>query len=151
MIRSKRERQEEHDNIDGLTRSMHGLTFLLKDPRTKGWRDNDPLVIQGSNKNVTIHRVYIDTNSSADIIYEHCFRLLPNRWKENLKPTTGRLRGFIGHNLWPLGMIHLPFTLTSHDKVRRKTALIDFVVIRHPTENKIIWGRITQLKFGVVS
>lgn len=150
MIRSKRERNEEHDDRDGLTRSMHRLTFSVKDPRPKGSRGDNPLVIQWSIKNITIHWVYIETGSSADTIYEHCFFLLPDRWKENLKPTTGRLIGFTGHNLWTLGTIHLPFTLTSHEKRRKKIALIDFVVLRHPTEHNIILGRTTLLKFRAV-
>lgn len=129
---------------------MQWLTFSAKDAWTAGWRGDDPLIIQGSIKNVTIHRVYIDTGSSADIIYEHCFRLLPDRWKENLKPTTGWLTCFTRHRLWPLGTSHFPFTLTSHNKTKKKTTLIDFVVIRHPEEHNIILGRMTLLKFGEV-
>ncbi|XP_023732695.1 uncharacterized protein LOC111880502 [Lactuca sativa] len=94
--------------------------------------------------------VYVDTGSSVDIIYEHCFRLLPDRCKEYLQPTTGRLVGFTGHSLWPLGTIHLPLTITSHDKQQKKTALIDFVVIRHAAEQDIILGRTTLLKLGAV-
>lgn len=37
MIRPKRGRQEEHDGVDNLTRSMQGLTFSAKDPRPEGW------------------------------------------------------------------------------------------------------------------
>lgn len=150
MVRSNQERKEEHDDTEGLTRSTHGLTFSVKDPRPKGWRGDDPLIIHGSIKNLMIHRVYIDTGSSTDIIYEHCFRLLPDRWKENLKPTVGRLTGFTGHNHWPLGTIHLPFTLTINDRVKKKTTLIDFVVIRHPKEHNIILRQTTLLRFGVV-
>ena len=94
MTRSKRGRQEEHSDMDNLTRSMQRLTFSGKDPRLMGWQGDDPLIIQGSIKDVTTHRVYIDTDSLADIIYEHCFCLLPNRWKARLKPATGRLTGF---------------------------------------------------------
>ena len=126
------------------------LTFSIQDPRPDGWKGDNPLIIQASIKDVTIHRVYVDTGSSADIIYEHCFRLLPDRWKDNLRPTTGRLVGFTGHSLWPLGTIHLPLTITSHDKQRKKTALIDFVVIRHSAEHNIILGRTALLKLGAV-
>lgn len=40
--------------------------------------------------------------------------------------------------------------LTSHHKARRKTTLIDFVMIRHPVEHNIILGKEALLKFGVV-
>ncbi|XP_023760336.1 uncharacterized protein LOC111908758 [Lactuca sativa] len=99
---------------------------------------------------MTIHRVYVNTGSSANIIYEHCFRFLPDRWKDNLRPTAWRLVGFTCHSLWPLGTIHLPLTITIHDKQRKKIVLIDFVVIRHPTKHNIILGRMALLKLGAV-
>lgn len=73
------------------------------------------------------------------------------RWKEGLKPVTWQLVGFMGHNLWPLGTIHLPFTLTSHNKMRWKRVLIDFIVIWHPTQHNIILGRTTLFRFGAIS
>lgn len=42
-------------------------------------------------------------------------------------------------------------TLTSHDQTRRKTTLIDFIVIRHPTEHNIILGRTTIFRFWAIS
>ncbi|KAL7583074.1 uncharacterized protein LOC111911354 [Lactuca sativa] len=150
MIRSKRSREEQRGEQATVKPSARALMFSAQDPRPDGWKGDNPLIIQASIRDVTIHRVYVDTGSSADIIYEHCFRFLPDRWKDNLRPTTGRLVGFTGHSLWPLGIIHLPLTITSHDKQRKKTALIDFVVIRHSAEHNIILGRTTLLKLGVV-
>ena len=129
---------------------MQGLTSSMCDPTPSGWNGDNPLVIQGSIRDVIVHRVYVDTGSSGDILYEHCFRLLPNTWKERLRPTTGQLTGSTRHSLWPLVTIHLPFTLVSQDKTRRRTALIDFVVIRHPSEHNIILSRTALLRFGVV-
>lgn len=150
IVHVKMERQDEQGDPAGIIMPTHGLTFSARDPRPKGWKGDNPLIIQASIKNVTIHRAYIDTGSSADIIYEHCFRLLHDKWKENLRPTTRRLVGFIGHSIWPLGRIHLPLTLTSHDKQRRKTTLIGFVVIRHSAEHNIILGRTALLKLGAI-
>ncbi|XP_023754008.1 uncharacterized protein LOC111902400 [Lactuca sativa] len=150
MIRSKKSREEKQREQGNIRHSVRALTFSVQDPRPEGWRGDNPLVIQASIRDVTIHRVYVDTRSSADIIYEHCFWLLPDRLKNNLRPTTGRLVGFIGHSLWSQGTIHLPLTITSHDRKRKKTALIDFVAIQHSVEHKIILGRTTLLKLGVV-
>lgn len=52
--------------------------------------------------------------------------------------------------MWPLGTIHLPFTLTSYGKTKRKTTLIDFVVIKNLAEHNIILGGMNLLKFGVI-
>lgn len=147
MILSKRGRKEEHDDMDNLTRCMKGLKILAKDHLPMG---DDPNIIQGSIKDVTIHWVSFHIGCSTDIIYEHCFHLLPNGWKASLKPETGRLTGFTRHNLCPLGTIHLHFTLISHEKVKKKTTLIDFVVIRHLVEHNIILGRTILLKSRAV-
>lgn len=92
-------------------------------------REDDTLIIQGSIRNTTIQWVYINTGSSADIIYEYCFRLLPDRWKDGHKHMAGWITGFTGYKMWPLGTIHLPFMITSYDKTKRKKMLIDFMVI----------------------
>ena len=68
MIRAKSERQDEQDDLKRLTTTMQGLTFSMKDPQPKGWKGDNLLIIQGSIRNVTIHRVYIDTGRSMDII-----------------------------------------------------------------------------------
>lgn len=77
--------------------------------------------------------------------------MLPDKWKGGLKPVPGQLTGFMGHSIWPLGMIHLPFTLTNHEKNRRNTALIDFVVVRHSSKHNVILGRKTLLRFRGMS
>ncbi|XP_023755822.1 uncharacterized protein LOC111904277 [Lactuca sativa] len=150
MIRAKRSRHEGPAHQENLTPMTQEHTFSAQDPRPEGWTGDNPLIIQTSIKYVVIHRVYVDTGSSVDIIYDHCFRLLPDRWKNGLRPTMRRLVGFTGHSLWPLGMIHLPLTLTSHDKQRRKIVLVDFVVIRHSAEHNIIMGRPALLKLGAI-
>lgn len=149
-IRRKRGGKEGTTGHESLVATTQALTFSVHDPRSEGWTGDNPLIIQASIKNVVVHRVYIDTCNLADNIYEHCFRLLPDRWKEFLGPTTRRLAGFTGHSLWPLGTIHLPLTLTSDNQQRKKTVLVDFVVIRHSAKHNIILGRTALLKIGVV-
>lgn len=68
-----------------------------------------------------------------------------------LKPATGQLKGFTWHIMWPLRTIHLPFILVSYDKTRRKTNLIDFVLIWHPVEHNIILGWTALPKFEAIS
>ena len=75
----------------------------MNDPRPTGWRGDNSQVIQGSVQDVNIHSVYVDTGSSADIIYEHYFRLLPEKCKEALKPVPGQFTSFTVHSIWPLG------------------------------------------------
>ncbi|KAI3739892.1 hypothetical protein L2E82_30304 [Cichorium intybus] len=126
------------------------LSFSVNDPRPENWQGDNPLILTGHFQNIKIHRVYVDGGSAADIIHEHCFNLLPQVIKEELKPARGRLVGFTGHSIWPIGTISLPFTLKSFDGKLHKTSLIDFVVVRAPSEHNMILGRPGLLKFGAV-
>lgn len=137
-------------NVRSITETIQGLMFCVTDPSPAGWKGDNPLVIQGSIREIMIHRVYVNMGSSIDMIYEHCFRLLPDAWNEGLRPSVGQLTGFIGHSLWLLGTILLLFTLTSQDKIKQWTTLVDFVVIRHPSKHNVILGRTTLLKFGAI-
>lgn len=47
MLRGKRERKDEQDDLERLIRTIQGLTFSMKDPRPKGWTGDNPLIIQG--------------------------------------------------------------------------------------------------------
>ena len=73
MIRAKRTRHEGTLHQENLTPMTQELTFSAQDPRPEGWTGDNPLIIQTSIKDVVIQRVYIDTSSSANIIYENCF------------------------------------------------------------------------------
>lgn len=81
----------------------------------------------------------------------HIRALLLEKWKEDLKLEPGQLTGFMRHNLWPLGTINLPFTLTSHENANRKTALIDFVIIRNSSEHNVMLGGTNLLMFVAIS
>lgn len=55
-------------------------------------------------------------------------------------PTASLLVGFVGQNLRPLGTIHLPLTITSHDGRDRVTRIIKFSVVRFSAEHDILLG-----------
>nr|KAJ0228071.1 hypothetical protein LSAT_V11C100030700 [Lactuca sativa] len=132
------------DEIKLLSRNLLNISFSSSDPRPSNWDPRDPLLISGFIFNMKIHRIYIGNGSCSDILYEHCFRQLPNAWKEGLRPPTGGpLVGFSRRSLWPLGIILLPLTLVSHDERDRITRTIRFSVIRYPTEHNIMLGRST--------
>lgn len=83
--------------------------------------------------------------------YENYFSQLPEEWRTHLRPTERRLTGFTRHNIWPLGIVQLPFSLYDHDVIKKKTVLIEFVVVRHPTEHSIILGKTALLRFKAIA
>ncbi|KAI3708073.1 hypothetical protein L2E82_37107 [Cichorium intybus] len=76
---------------------------------------------------------------------------LPQVIRDGLRPAKGRLVGFTGHSIWPLGTLPIPFTLRSFDNKVKKTVLIEFVVVRTSSEHNILLGRPGLLKFGAVA
>ena len=88
-----------------------------------------------------VYRIYVDTGSSANIMYEHCFEKLCSDVRGYLKPPSAPVVGFAGQSVWPLGKIHLPFTLTDWDSGNRKTILAEFIIIRAPSRYNAILGR----------
>ncbi|CAI9288370.1 unnamed protein product [Lactuca saligna] len=97
------------------------------------------------------HQVTLPQNELCRHHLRALFSIAADAWKEGLRPAAGQLTRFTGNSLWPLGIIHLPLTLTGQDKTRRRTTLVDFVVIRHPSEHNVILGRTALLKSRAIS
>lgn len=57
---------------------------------------------------------------------------------------------FTGHNVRPLGTLHLPLILIDARHDRRKIVTLVFMVVREPSEHNIILGRIVILQYGVI-
>ncbi|XP_071739369.1 uncharacterized protein [Rutidosis leptorrhynchoides] len=95
-------------------------------PFTQNREMNDmPLVIwcKIANTGITIMKIHVDTGSSIDLIYEQCFRQLPECIKADLKPTAISLSGFAGESAWPMGQLSLEIELCNEIEVKltRKT------------------------------
>ncbi|KAL0420482.1 UNVERIFIED_CONTAM: hypothetical protein Slati_3071100 [Sesamum latifolium] len=92
-------------------------------PRTSG---NDALVITTLLANYEIERVFIDSGSSADILFGEAYDQM-QLGDVPLEAVDTFLYGFAGEVVHPRGMISLPLTLgTSH---LRKTCLLKFLVV----------------------
>lgn len=142
---------ETDDDIKVLTKNAPNINFLTKDPRMPDLKSRDRLLITSCISQIQNNRVYIDNDSGTDILYEHCFQQLPTSWKEGLAPpTVGLLVGFTGHNLWPLGTIHIPLTITSHDGRDRITHTIHFPVVRFSSGNDVLLGRPTLFQLQAI-
>ena len=88
-----------------------------------------------------VYRVYVDTGSSANIMYEHCFEKLSKETQNFLRPAAAPVIGFSGEPVWPRGKIHLPLTMLDWEKNHEKTVLAEFIVIKAPSRYNAILGR----------
>ncbi|XP_071715203.1 uncharacterized protein [Rutidosis leptorrhynchoides] len=105
---------------------------------------NEPIIIKCRipNRGIQIKRMHVDTGSSVDIMYEHCYRFLPAEVKARLRQPDIVLSGFSGESSWPLGRIEL-VVLLADDKNPQlsRSELIDFYVVRSTSRYNALLGR----------
>nr|GEV88459.1 reverse transcriptase domain-containing protein [Tanacetum cinerariifolium] len=95
--------------IKEIKQGREGKKQQLKtSPQRSIWFDHEgPLVTEAEVGGHTIHRMYIDSGSSMEILYEHCFNRLRPDIKRQMVPATTSLTGFSGDTTWPLGQLKL--------------------------------------------
>ena len=96
--------------VSKLPRLDTTITFTDSDMVGCQHPHDNPLVIRAVVANKTIHRVLIDHEISADIIFASAFDKM-GIGRENLEPINAYLRGFSGERVLPLGSIQLVLTL----------------------------------------
>ncbi|KAL0412101.1 UNVERIFIED_CONTAM: hypothetical protein Slati_3799800 [Sesamum latifolium] len=113
-------------------------------PRMPG---NDALVIMALLANYEIKRVFIDSGSSADILFGEAYDQM-QLGDIPLEPVDTSLYGFAGEVVHSRGMISLPLTLGTFSL--RKTCLLKFLVVDIPSAYNVILGRPTLNAFRVI-
>lgn len=114
----------------GKTKEVKVLTLETPDPkrlkhRYEAWANKPitfppmnamtptvaPVIIQASMVGLEIHIVYIDGGSSADIMYEQCFRKLPTAVQQQIEACNILLSGFSGTSIPEKGRLTLDVTI----------------------------------------
>ena len=87
-------------------------TITFSDSDMEGYQHpyDDLLVIRAIVANKTVHRILIDNESSADIIFASAFDKMGIR-REKLEPINAHLLGFSREKVLPLGSVQLVLTL----------------------------------------
>nr|GEX88595.1 hypothetical protein [Tanacetum cinerariifolium] len=91
-------------------------------------------------------RIHVDSDSSSDVMYEHCFRNLSYRTRLRLKESRIPLVRFSGEFSYPLGVIDLEVTIGEYGKT--KTVIMKFAVVKSPSpyttllEFRWLWWRL---------
>ncbi|XP_073119830.1 uncharacterized protein [Henckelia pumila] len=109
---------------------------------------NDALLIRAQVANYDIRRVFVDSGSSVNVIFQDAFEQMDLRGCE-VNPVKKSLYGFAGHIIRPKGEVRLPITLGSGDI--KKTVMALFTVVEAPSSYNIILGRPALNAFRAVS
>ncbi|KAL0449449.1 UNVERIFIED_CONTAM: hypothetical protein Slati_1501300 [Sesamum latifolium] len=108
---------------------------------------NDALAIAAMIANYEVGRIFIDSGSSADILFGEAYNQM-QLGDVSLEKVNTSLYGFAGEVVRPQGMVLLPLTMGRG--TTRKTCLLKFLVVDVPSAYNVILGRPTLNTFQAV-
>ncbi|XP_074569823.1 uncharacterized protein LOC141826469 [Curcuma longa] len=108
---------------------------------------DDALVIKATIANYEISRVFVDTDSSVNIIFMSAFKQMQIDM-DDLEPMTTSLYGFTGNEVRPLGQIRLAISLG--EEPARRTRYCFFTIVDASSSYNVILGRPTLGAFSAV-
>ncbi|GKD35540.1 reverse transcriptase domain-containing protein, partial [Tanacetum coccineum] len=132
---------------------------IPKSPTFEGKEITFPLVMKGSNSSVPViikakifgrevERVHMDSGSSYEVIYEHCFLKLKPSIQASKVNSQVQLVGFSGEKSWAIGEVLLEITIGDAPVSRSET--LNFVIVRSNSPYNMLLGRTVMQKIGMV-
>lgn len=76
-----------------------------------------------------------------NILYTHFLEILLEEVKCFIQPITSSMVGFAGQEVWPVGLIFIPFMLENYENSLNKTILADFIIIKAPYPYNMLHGK----------
>ncbi|GJU17059.1 reverse transcriptase domain-containing protein [Tanacetum coccineum] len=109
---------------------------------------NAPVIIEAAVFRRKVGRVYMDSGSTCEVIYEHCFEKLNPTIKATRVNTKTPLVGFSGKRSWSVGEVPLEITIGEHPLSRTET--LNFVIVKSDSPHNMLLGRTAMQKMGIV-
>ena len=91
------------------------ISFSDKDYEGVQTTHTDALVILARVAKWKIKNIMVDTGSSTDILFNHCYDKIKYKLEPRLRPYDHNLYGFDGKPVKPRGIIKLPVELGDGD------------------------------------
>ncbi|GKC99656.1 reverse transcriptase domain-containing protein, partial [Tanacetum coccineum] len=110
--------------------------------------NNTPVIIEAKIFGRKVGRVYMDSESSCEIIYEHCFKKLNPTIKSTKVDLKTPLVGFSGERSWSIGEV--PLKITIGDSPLSRTKIINFVIVRSDSSDNMLLGRTAMQRMGII-
>ncbi|CAA0824236.1 Unknown protein, partial [Striga hermonthica] len=118
---SKRKREEV-----GIIGRMSVINFQAEDVEGILLPHNHALVITAKGAGFDVKRVFMDTESSIDVMFYDCFAQINKHLNLELKPMVTTLYGFNGGEVMSMSKVSLTVALGSGDT--RKVRMVRFMV-----------------------
>ncbi|GJW25436.1 hypothetical protein Tco_0039247 [Tanacetum coccineum] len=93
---------------------------------TKGSNSSAPVVIKAKIFGREVGRVHMDSGSSCEVIYEHCFLKLKPSIQASKVDSQVPLVGFLGKKSWAIGEVLLEITIGDTPLSRKET--LNFII-----------------------
>nr|GEW01915.1 hypothetical protein [Tanacetum cinerariifolium] len=95
-----------------------------------------------------VRQVYMDSEGSCEIIYEHCFEKLNSTIKATKVDLKNPLVGFSREHSWSIGEVLLEITIKDAPLLRTET--FNFVIVRSDSSHNMLLGRMAMQRMGIV-
>ncbi|GJU00415.1 reverse transcriptase domain-containing protein [Tanacetum coccineum] len=141
----KKERIKSSDTPQGESKKDKG-TAPAKAPILMV--NNAPVIIEAKIFGRKVGRVYMDSGSSCEIIYEHCFEKLNPTIKATKVDLKTPLVGFSGEHSWSIGEV--PLEITIGDAPLSRIETLNFVIVRSESLHNMLLGRTAMQRMGIV-
>ncbi|GJR30592.1 reverse transcriptase domain-containing protein [Tanacetum coccineum] len=109
---------------------------------------NASVIIEAAVFRRKVGRVYMDSESTCEVIYEHCFEKLNPIIKATRVNMKTPLVGFSGKRSWFIGEVPLEITIGEHPLSRIET--LNFVIVKSDSPYNMLLGRTAMQKMGIV-
>ncbi|GJR75238.1 reverse transcriptase domain-containing protein [Tanacetum coccineum] len=90
----------------------------------------------------------MDSGSTCEIIYEHCFEKLNPTIKATKVDLKTPLVGFSRERSWSIGEVSLEITIG--DAPLSRTETLNFIIVRSDSSHNMLLGRTSMQRMGIV-
>ncbi|GJT81491.1 reverse transcriptase domain-containing protein [Tanacetum coccineum] len=129
---------------------FEGLTFKRKEIAfpSRGSNSSAPVVIKAKVFGREVNRVHMDSESSCEVIYKHCFMKLKPSIRASKVGSKVPLIGFSGEKSWSIGKIPLEIMIEDPPLTRKET--LNFMIVKSNSLYNMLLGRTTMQKMEIV-
>nr|GEW29164.1 hypothetical protein [Tanacetum cinerariifolium] len=144
LMISQGEPFKRSNTLEGPTSEGREITFPHV---TRNYNSSAPVIIKVMIFGRQVNRVYMDSRSSCEFIYEHCFLKLKPSIRASKLDSKVSLVGFSREHYWPIGEVSLEITIG--DPPFSRTETLNFAIVGSNSPNNLFLERTAMQKIEI--